>query len=143
MWKSSFEDKTIEWKSKTTKRKNDLLYSTGTYNNPSLIDGMSVSSEESNEEHEPVIKKFTDFDEVKKYVRNDLGNKRGPNNPSKNINSDGFYECNVRGIKKVWKTNEMIIERKCNIKNGAGYGFRYCYEDINDKSTLQFWIIHY
>ena len=106
LWKSSFEDKTIEWKSKTTKRKNDLLYSTGTYNNPSLIDGMSVSSEESNEEHEPVIKKFTDFDEVKKYVRNDLGNKRGPNNPSKNINSDGFYECNVRGIKKVWKTNE-------------------------------------
>ena len=143
LWKSTFEDKTIEWKSKTTKIKNDLLYSTGTYNNPSLIDGMSVSSEESNEEHEPVIKKFTDFVEVKKYVKNDLGNKRGPNNPSKNINSDGFYECNVRGIKKVWKTNEMIIERKCNIKNGAGYGFRYCYEVINDKSTLQFWIIHY
>ena len=143
LWKSTFEDKTIEWKSKTTKIKNDLLYSTGTYNNPSLIDGMSVSSEESNEEHEPVIKKFTDFDSVKNYVKKELGNKRGPNNPSKNINSDGFYECNVRGIKKVWKTNEMIIERKCNIKNGAGYGFRYCYEVINDKSTLQFWIIHY
>jgi hypothetical protein len=143
LWNSNFEDKSIKWKSKTTKKKNDLLHSTGTYNNPSLIDGMSVSSEESNEEHEPVIKKFTDFNEVKKYVMEDLGNKRGPNNPSKNINQDGFYECSVRGVKKVWNTNEMYIQRKCNIKNGAGYGFRYCYEDVNDKSTLQFWIIHY
>lgn len=143
LWKSNFEDKTIKWKSKTTKRKNNLLYSTGTYNKPSLFDGMSVSSEESNEEHEPVIKKFTNFDEVKKYVKGDLGNKRGPNNPSKNINQDGFYECNVRGVKKVWNTNDMYNERKCNIKNGAGYGFRYCYENINDNSTLQFWIIHY
>ena len=65
LWNSNFEDKTVNWKSKTTKRKNKLLHSTGTYNNPSLIDGMSVSSEESNEEHEPVIKKFKDFDLVK------------------------------------------------------------------------------
>ena len=143
LWKSNFVDKKVKWKSKTTKRKNDLLHSKGTYNNPSLIDGMSVSSGESDEEHEPVIKKFTQFDEVKKYVKEDLGNKRGPNNPSKNINQDDFYECNVRGVKKVWNTNEMYKERKCNIKNGAGYGFRYCYEAINDKSTLQFWIIHY
>ena len=143
LWNSNFEDKTIKWNSKTTKRKNKLLYSTGTYNKASLIDGMSVSSEESNEEHEPVIKKFTEFDEVKKYVKGDLGNKRGPNNPSKNINAVGFYECNVRGVKKVWSTDEMYNERKCNIKNGAGYGFRYCYTNIDDKSTLEFWIIHY
>ena len=143
LWNSNFEDKSIKWRSKTTKRRNNLLHSKGTYNNPSLIDGMSVLSEESKEEHEPVIKKFTNFNEVKKYVKEDLGNKRGPNNPSKNINQDGFYECNVRCVKKVWNTNEMFNERKCNIKNGAGYGFRYCYEDINDKSTLQFWIIHY
>lgn len=143
LWNSNFEDKTIKWKSKTTTRKNNLLHSTGTYNNPTLIDGMSISSEESNEESEPIIKKFTDFDEAKKYVKEDLGNKRGINNPNKYINSDGFYECNIRGIKKVWDVNEMYIERKCNIINGAGYGFRYCYEDINDKSTLQFWIIHY
>ncbi len=144
LWNSNFEDKTIKWKSKTTNRKNDLLHSNGTYNNPALFEGMSVSSDEGNEEeHEPVVKKFTDFNEVKKYVKEDLGNKCGPNNPSKNINQDGFYECNVRGVKKVWNTNEMYIERKCNIKNGAGYGFRYCYENINDKSTLQFWIIHY
>ncbi len=143
LWNSNFEDKTIKWNSKTTKRKNQLLHSTGTYNNPSLIDGMSVSSEDSNEEDDPTIKKFTNFNAVKKYVKQELGNKRGPNNPSKNINSNGFYECNVRGIKKVWSIDDMYRERRCNIKNGAGYGFRYCYENINDKSTLEFWIIHY
>ena len=129
--------------SKTTNRKNKTLQSIGTYNNPSLIDGMSISSEDINEEQEPVIKKFTNFDDVKEYVKQELGNKRGPNNPKKHINSDGFYECNIRDTKKVWNTTEMYNERNCNIKNGAGYGFRYCYRDINDKSTLEFWIIHY
>jgi hypothetical protein len=143
LWNSNFEDKTIKWKSKTTKRTNELLVSSGTYNNPSLIDGMDVSYGESNEEIEPVIKKFSQFDEARKYVMEQLRNKRGPNNPKKYINDKGFYECKVRTIKKVWSVVDMSKERKCNIKNGAGYGIRYCYEDINDKSTLQFWIIHY
>ena len=143
LWDSNFENTNVDWKSKTTSRKNELLHSRGTYNNPSLIDGMSVSSEESDEESEPVIKKFTNFVDVKKYVKEELKNKRGPNNPEKYINPDGFYECKIRTVKKVWNTDEMFNERKCNIKNGAGYGFRYCYEDINDISTLQFWIIHY
>lgn len=140
LWDSNFEDKSVKWISKTTKMNQGTLVSKGTYN---AIHSDDDTSSESSEEHEPVIKKFTHFDEVKKYVKEDLGNKRGPNNPKKYINSDGFYECNVRSVKKVWDINEMYIERKCNIKNGAGYGFRYCYEDINDKSTLQFWIIHY
>lgn len=143
LWDSNFENTNVDWKSKTTRRKNELLHSRGTYNNPSLIDGMSVLSEESDEEHEPVIKKFTDFAAVKKYVKEELKNKRGPNNPEKYKNPNGFYECKIRTVKKVWNKDEMFNERKCNIKNGAGYGFRYCYEDINDKSTLQFWIIHY
>jgi hypothetical protein len=69
--------------------------------------------------------------------------RRGPNNPKKFINEEGFYECKVRIVKKVWSTNEMFQERRCNIKNGAGYGIRYCYNDINDKNSLEFWIIHY
>tara|TARA_Y100000389_G_scaffold123678_1_gene121001 strand:- start:231 stop:1850 length:1620 start_codon:yes stop_codon:yes gene_type:complete len=141
LWNSNFEDKTVNWKSKTTKRKNKLLHSTGTYNNPSLIDGMSVSSEESNEEHEPVIKKFKDFDLVKKYVKEELGNKRGPNNPSKNINQDGFYENYIRGKRSVMSTKDVYEERKWGIKQS--YRFHSCYEDVNDTSTLQFWIIHY
>ena len=104
---------------------------------------MSVSSVESNEEEEPVIKRYDNFNDAKEYVKKGLGNKRGPNNPEKHKNPSGFYECTIRGVKKVWDVHEMKNERKCNIKNGAGYGFRYCYRDTNDKSTLEFWIIHY
>ena len=138
MWDSNFEDRSIKWKSKTT---NDLLRSTGTYNNPSLIYGMSGSSEESNEEHEPVIKKFTDFNEAKKYVKEDLGRKRGPNNQSKNINQYGFYENYIRGKRSVMDTKEVYDNRAWGIKHN--YRLHSCYEDIDDKSTLQFWIIHY
>jgi hypothetical protein len=141
LWKSNFEDKSIQWNSKTTKRKNNLLVSKGTYNNPSLIEGMCEYNEELNEEHEPVIKKFTDFNEVKKYVKEDLRNKRGPNNPSKNINSDGFYENYIRGKRSVMDTQEVYNNRKWGIKDS--YRLHCCYEIINDKSTLQFWLIHY
>ena len=141
LWNSNFEDKTIKWKSKTTKRKNDLLHSTGTYNNPSLIDGMSLSSYESSEEHEPVINKFTQFDEVKKYVKEELRNKRGPNNPIKNKNLDGFYENYIRGKRSIMETKEVYDNRKWGIKQS--FRLHSCYEDVNDKSTLQFWIIHY
>ena len=43
-----------------------------------------------------------------------LGNKRGPNNPFNKINQDGFYECNLRGVNKVWDANEMYIEPRTN-----------------------------
>jgi hypothetical protein len=36
----------------------------------------------------------------------------------------------------------MYKERRCNIENGAGYGFRPCYRNLNDKSTLEWWVIH-
>lgn len=140
LWNSNFEDKSIKWKSKTTKRKNDLLQSTGTYNNPLLIDGMSVKSEESNDDYDPVIKKFTNFDEVKEYVKNDLGKKRGPINPSKYKNPDGFYENHIRGKRSVMETKEVYENRKWGIKKS--YRLHSCYENKNDKRTLQFWIIH-
>lgn len=142
LWKSNFEDKSVKWVSKTTRRENNILQSSGTYNDPSYIDGMDVVSDDSSEEDEPVIKKFNLFNDAKEYVKNELNKPRGPNNPDKNINSDGFYECTIRSVKKVWSTTQMYKERKCNYKNGAGYGFRYCYSDTTDKSTLEFWIIH-
>lgn len=91
---------------------------------------------------EPVIEKFTHFEEAKRYIKIELGNTKGPNNPDKNKNSDGFYECTVRTLKKVWSTDEMFKERKCNHSNGAGYGLKYCYRDTSDMSTLEFWVIH-
>ena len=143
LWDSKFEDTSVKWHSKTTKRVKKILRSRGTYNNPKFIDGMDVSNEES-EELEPVIHKFNSFEEAKNFVKYTLGNARGPMNPwRRNTNSDGFLECKMRRTRKVWSVAEMYTQRKCNIKNGAGYGFRYCYRDVTDKDTLEFWIIYY
>ena len=67
LWESNFEDNTVLWKSKTTKIKNKMLASKGTYVGPALFDGMSVSSEECTEEKEQVIKIFKTQEEVKDY----------------------------------------------------------------------------
>lgn len=146
LYQNNFNSKDIKWNSKTTTIKNKILRSKGTYNSTKFINGMKDNFDDLDEE--PIVKRFKlrrnkTFEHVKKYVKLKLNNKCGPNNPDKNINKDGFYECTVRKTKKVWSSKDMFIERKCNIKNGAGYGFRYCYKDINDKSTLEFWIIHY
>jgi len=149
LWNSNFEDKTVKWKSKTTKRKNDLLHSSGTYNNPSLIDGMSVSSEESDEEHEPVIKKFKTQEEVKKYYNDELKSRfrLGPGSgPRKRKpNKDGWYETVIgrRRGKSIYSCVEIYEVRKWSLNKTHHYTFHPCYEDVNDKSTLQFWIIHY
>lgn len=148
LWNSNFEDKSIKWKSKTTKRKNDLLHSKGTYNNPSLIDGMSVSSEESNEEHEPVIKKFTTQEDVKKYYNDELKPRFGGRGPSKRKpNEEGYYTTNIGNSPDKIKprtTKEIYEIRKFWLKTQkTPYRMYPCYEDINDKSTLQFWIIHF
>jgi hypothetical protein len=148
LWNSNFEDKSIKWKSKTTKRKNDLLHSTGTYNNPSLIDGMSVSSEESNEEHEPVIKKFKTQEEVKQYYDDELKSRFGGRGPIKRKpNENGYYTTNIGNSPDKIKprtTDEIYDIRKFWLKTQkTPYRLYPCYEDVNDKSTLQFWIIHY
>lgn len=146
LWISEFEDKTIKWKSKTTKRRNNLLNSTGTYNNPLLIDGMSVSSLESDDEQEPVIKKFKTQQDVREYYNEALKARfkgRGPQ--KRKSNKDGYYEAVIgrkRG-KGVYSCQEIYEVRKWGLNNTHKYTFHPCYEDVNDKSTLQFWIIHY
>ena len=58
------------------------------------------------------------------------------------MNNEGFYEETIRKTKKVYSTSEIQVERKCGLSQGTGYIYRACYEDINDKSTVKFWIIH-
>ena len=144
LWNSNFEDKTIKWNSKTTKYTNGILSGKNTFNDPKDYDGFSVASDDSDELKEPVIKKFKTQEEAKEYYNKELKEKMKGRGPNKiNPNNDGYYEANIRGNKKIYSCEEIYKNRRCNIENGAGYGFRPCYEDINDKSTLQWWFIHY
>ena len=143
LWNSKFEDNTIVWNSKTTKYIDGILFGKNTFNDPKNYDNFEVNTNDDDVK-EPVIRKFKTQEEAKEYYNTELKEKlngRGPNKIKPNEN--GFYEANIRGTKKIYSCDEIYKNRRCNIENGAGYGFRPCYENVNDKSTLQWWFIHY
>ncbi len=145
LWNSSFEDKTIEWNSKTTKYKNGILSGSNTFNDPSNYDEFEVEDNKEDEikEPEPIIKKFKTQDEAKEYYNLTLKEKmkgRGPNRVKSNNN--GFYEATIRSNKRVYACDEIKYEKKHGLTEN-NYRLYPCYENINDKDSLQWWFIHY
>lgn len=143
LWESKFEDKTIKWKSQTTKYINGMLSGKNTFNDPRNYNGFSLSNDDSDELREPVIKKFKTQEEAKKYYNKELKEKmkgRGPNKIKPN--NDGYYQSTIRSNKKIYTCDEVKSERRQGL-NDNNYRFYPCYEDVNDKSTLQWWFIHY
>jgi hypothetical protein len=138
LWKSNFEDKTIKWNSKTTKYTNGILSGKNTFNDPKNYNGFSVESDENDEINEPVITIFKTQEEAKELIKKMKG--RGPNKIKPNEN--GYYETTIRSETKIYKCDEIRCERRHGL-NKNNYRFYPCYEDINDKSTLQWWFIHY
>jgi hypothetical protein len=144
LWESDFEDKTINWNSKTTKYTNGILYGKNTFNDPKDYDGFSVISDDTNEEiKEPVIKKFKSQQESITYLRelrNPNNNIRGPR--IRKANKDGFFETIIRSIKRVYSCNEISDERKHGLTE-SNFRLYPCYKDVRNKSTLEWWVIHY
>ena len=143
LWKSNFEDKTILWKSKTTKNINGIISSKNTFNDPKEYDGFSITSDESDEIKEPIIKKFKTQEEAKEYYIKELKpfhKGRGPNKIQPN--KDGYYETAIRSVKKIYTCHEIQSEKRQGLTE-KNYRCFPCYEDKNDKNTLQWWFIHY
>jgi hypothetical protein len=87
-----------------------------------------------------IIKKCENQEEVKDYIKATFPGKIGPHKVV--ANEDGYFEATIRSVKKVWSCLEVQNERKGGLAEST-YRVRPCYEDINDKSTLQWWVIHY
>jgi len=138
LWDSEFTNAS-NWKSKTTKRRRGKVVSKGTWLSPSHIKGMD-NVDKTGVEPEPKIEKFKKFDEVIKFI-NDSSINYSPQEPKK-IN--GYYENNIRGETRIMTTNDVEKNRRCGLSGGHGtYRLHTCYRDINDKSTLEFWLIYY
>ena len=144
LWNTNFEDKSVKWKSKTTKFRNKNLSSIGTYTNGDLVDGLT-NREDINQDIEPIIKKFNTFKEAYDYVKNELGNKQGPRKLNeKNKTEDGFYKNHIRGKWNIMSYIDVVNNKKWGITpNDNNYRFHVCYENVNDKSTEKHIIIHY
>lgn len=143
LWNSNFENKKIKWNSKTTKFNNGILSGINTFNNPKDYEGFLVSNDESDNNKEPIIKKFNTQEEIKDYYNKVLKLKLKGNGPVKRKpNNDGYYKATIRSISKIYSCEEIKIERKHGL-NEKNYRFYPCYEDVNNKETLQWWFIHY
>ena len=144
LWNSNFEDKTIRWNSKTTKYTNGILSGKNTFNDPEDYDGFSVYSDESDEIKEPVIKKFKTQEEAKEYYINELKKTMKGNGPNiRKSNNDGYFEATIRSIKKIYSCDEILFDKKYGLNEKNKYRFYPCYKDITNKSTLEWWLIHY
>lgn len=144
LWNSKFENTTIKWNSKTTRFANGILSGKNTFNDPADYDGFSVASDDSENLREPIIKKFDTQKEAKKYYVAELKQRmggRGPNTIKPNENN-GYYEATIRSNKKIFSCAEIRENRRCGL-NDNNYRFYPCYEEINNKETLQWWFIHY
>jgi len=89
---------------------------------------------------EPIIKKCENQEEVKDYIKATFQGKKGPR--ERKENEDGYFEMTIRSVTKVYSCLE--------VQNNKGWGLAEstnrvcpCYEDTNDKATLQWWVIHY
>jgi len=132
------------------------IYDKNTFNEPKDYGGFSDESDESDESNESddevkplIINKFKTQQDAKKYYDEHLKNiiinesngktKRGPN--TRKQNSDGYYTAQIKKQRKVWSCDEI----QSGVYRGAAnndYWFYPCYQDISDKTTLQWWLIH-
>jgi len=146
LWKSNFDDKSIMWNSKTTKYVNGILSGKNTFHDPRYYAGFSIASDEDDEAEdvkEPVIKKFKTQEEAKEYFSKELKEKLGGRGPNKiKSNNLGYYEATIRSNKQIYSCEEIKKERKYGLTEN-NYRFYPCYEDVTDKTTLQWWFVHY
>lgn len=140
LWNSNFNDKTIKWNSKTTRYLNGQLFGSNTFNDPKHYDGFSTSSDENDSDIDPVVRKYNNQEDARTYLKTLRSGGRGPNKVQPN--EDRFYETTIRSIKKVYSCKEIDIEKKQGLSK-TNYRLYPCYENINDKTTLQWWAVHY
>ena len=92
-------------------------------------------------------KKFNTFEEVITFYKDlkkhntKFKNSRGPNR--RRPNDDGFYENNIRSLKKVMSVKEIHKNRGWGLSKKNKYKLHTCYRNTSDKSTLEFWLIFY
>ena len=151
LWENDMEfKKGIKWNTKTTNynEKDDITYSTGTFNSVKHIDQLKEGCSEKVKEDrgEPEIKKFYGEggqNEMIKWFKENIKieGKRGPN--KKNFDDSGFYKGAIRKGLEILSTEEVNKEKKWGFGEGPGIRSYPCYSDINDQKTLQWWLIWY
>ena len=150
LWELDF-DRTamidVNWKSKTTKK--SMTVPTFNYEFTANADAEAYPS---NPKHEiEIIKKKTqpEIQLVFKQLKNDgvfSQNSYGPRNLI--CNKDGFYYSYYRGkvrilLKEEFSKDSKWAVSKTNNSNTNQYRYYSVYHNINDKESVEFWLIYF
>jgi len=127
-------------------KKNTHLHPT-TYKN---THGAASIPEETPQE--PTIEKFTYFAQAKEYIKTAsyLHKKDNANGPSvksweKKKDPNGFYKSTsgkAHDKTRIRSTDEIYDIRNWCLNDKHPYTFHPCYTNVEDKNTLQWWVIH-
>ena len=156
LWENYMEfKKGIKWNTKTTNynEKDEITYSTGTFNSVKHIEQLKEGCSEKVKEDrgEPEIKKFYGkvgqvemIEWFKNNLKNKMDRKKGPRRKNK-IEGELFYRATIRKKYPGEILHCSIIEKEKRWGFGDGPGIRSypCYSDINDPNTLEWWLIYY
>ena len=144
-WETDFKDNTISWISNTTyfNKRHNITIGKQTFNHATLF---MQNISDSRKERYMV---FNNFSELRNDFRNHFNNLpenvRGPQK-RKVITSDlsthkGFYDAKIKGTRKVWSENEIIIPSTWRGAANNVYWMYPCYTDVNNIDTLKWYLI--
>ena len=144
LWEGNF-DSTIEWTSNSTKKKEGVTQSKNTFNGEVSIDG-EVATPESTPVKIVGITKFLGSWDV---VKDDLGRflidkelaKRCPN--KRKTNEDGFYHGTIRRTKGILSTDFVNKNKGCGLNKNFVKRIHPCYTDVNDSTTIEWWVTYH
>ena len=136
LYESDFKATDVIWHSSTR--------AGHTFNLPASEEGLRDNRRQ--DKGEPTIKSFSTYEEAKKFYNKELKPRFGGTGPRKRKpNSDGFYETTVGKLrgKDIYSCEEIYNIRKWALNDKHKHTFHPCYEDVNDKDSLEFWLIYY
>ncbi len=143
LWNSDFEDKTVKWNSKTTIYKTNTLDGVNTFNDAHQYNFDNNTDDNNIITKEPTIFKCDSIDGIKLYFKYKLKSRMKWIGKSVRKNNDtGFYKTSIKGITKVFSCQEIYNNRTEGLTEN-NYRVYPCYEDVTDKNTIKWWIIHY
>ena len=110
--------------------------------NSKIVSG--INNDIGDEIKSPNIKRGMKTQEEAKVYYKSIFPEKSEKNPlrKRKPNKDGYYEATIKKITKKWSQKEI----EDGIYRGSannGYWFYPCYKNIEDKSTLEWWFIHY
>lgn len=102
-----------------------------------------VDSSINHESKKPITNKFKTHKEAKDYYNKELKERmKGIGPRERKPDADGYYRATIRSKRDIYSCTEVELEEKHGLTEN-NYRYYPCYEDKEDKTTLQWWIVHY